>query len=99
MSNGLIKRSDALECIEPYLERGFNEDILVFEIRRNVAESIQDCIKNLPTEDKTTRCGHWFDIGSLSCRCSNCGCKSNRESKYCPNCGATMTEQQLQKKG
>ena len=34
--------------------------------------------------------GHWFDVGSLSCRCSECGCKNNKETKYCPNCGARM---------
>ena len=34
----------------------------------------------------------WFDRGSLSSRCSNCGCKSTKESKYCPNCGARMEE-------
>ena len=34
--------------------------------------------------------GKWYDVGSLSCRCSCCGCKSNKETKYCPNCGARM---------
>lgn len=38
------------------------------------------------------RKGYWFDVGSLSCRCSECGGKSNRESQYCPNCGAKMEE-------
>ena len=33
----------------------------------------------------------WFDKGSLSCRCSGCGCKHAKESNYCPNCGAKMT--------
>lgn len=33
---------------------------------------------------------HWYDVGSLSCRCSACGCKSNRETAFCPNCGAQM---------
>lgn len=36
------------------------------------------------------RHGHWCDKGSLSCRCSECGCKSNRENNYCPNCGCKM---------
>ena len=36
------------------------------------------------------RTGHWFDVGSLSCRCSECGCKNNKESNYCPECGAYM---------
>ena len=34
--------------------------------------------------------GRWEDRGSLSCRCSRCGCKSNSEYNYCPNCGAKM---------
>lgn len=34
--------------------------------------------------------GYWFDVGSLSCRCSECGCKNNKESNYCPECGAYM---------
>jgi hypothetical protein len=36
--------------------------------------------------------GMWYDVGSLSCRCSECGCKANKEYSYCPNCGARMTE-------
>lgn len=34
--------------------------------------------------------GYWFDVGSLSCRCSNCGCKSDKEYDTCPNCNAKM---------
>lgn len=34
--------------------------------------------------------GRWMDVGSLSCRCSNCGCKNRRETDYCPNCKAKM---------
>lgn len=34
--------------------------------------------------------GEWFDVGSMSCRCSNCGCKANKEYSFCPNCGADM---------
>lgn len=34
--------------------------------------------------------GHWEDVGSLSCRCSECGCKNYRETRFCPNCGAKM---------
>lgn len=34
--------------------------------------------------------GEWFDVGSLSCRCSNCGCKSTKEFNFCPHCGADM---------
>ena len=34
--------------------------------------------------------GKWYDVGSLSCRCSECGCKSLKEYLFCPNCGADM---------
>ena len=36
------------------------------------------------------RRGRWWDVGSLSCRCSECGCKSGSETRYCPHCGARM---------
>lgn len=36
------------------------------------------------------RHGRWEDRGSLSCRCSECRCKSNKETAYCPHCGAKM---------
>ena len=36
--------------------------------------------------------GKWYDVGSLSCRCSACGCKSPKEFLFCPNCGAKMEE-------
>ena len=39
---------------------------------------------------KEVKHGEWIDKGSLSCRCSNCGCKSSKESNFCPNCGADM---------
>ena len=39
------------------------------------------------------RHGYWYDCGSLSCRCSECGCKNNRETAYCPNCGVRMDKE------
>ena len=49
------------------------------------------CIDTISAADVApVRHGRWWDKGALSCRCSECGCKSNRESKYCPNCGAKM---------
>ena len=50
-------------------------------------------LSELPAADVApVRHGRWYDKGALSCRCSECGCKSNRESNYCPNCGALMKE-------
>lgn len=37
--------------------------------------------------------GRWIDKGSLSCRCSECGCKNVRETPYCPYCGIKMKEE------
>lgn len=34
--------------------------------------------------------GKWLDTGSLSCRCSICGVKNNRQTRFCPSCGAKM---------
>lgn len=57
------------------------------------ADDIQFGVDKIPAADVApVRHGWWYDKGSLSCRCSECGCKSNRESNYCPNCGALMKE-------
>ena len=46
--------------------------------------------KYINGEIDVVKTGKWFDKGSLSCRCSECGCKSPKEYNYCPNCGAKM---------
>ena len=43
-----------------------------------------------PLDEEVRHTGHWIDKGSLSCRCSECGCKSNKETRFCANCGAKM---------
>lgn len=54
-------------------------------------ESDIELIDEIPADDVApVRHGRWYDKGSLSCRCSECGCKSNRENNYCPNCGCKM---------
>lgn len=53
----------------------------------NVAKEIAQ----LPAADvRPVVRGEWFDVGSLSCRCSVCGCKNDRVRNFCPNCGAVM---------
>lgn len=60
---------------------------VIFEINRRV--------KRLPAADvRPAVHGHWEDRGSLSARCSECGCKSLRASDFCPNCGADMRGEQ-----
>lgn len=52
-------------------------------------------IENIPAADvKPVVHGRWEDRGSLSARCSECGCKSLRASDFCPNCGADMRGEQ-----
>lgn len=51
---------------------------------------IEEELKRVPNIQSKQKTGHWFDVGSLSCRCSECGCKNNKESNYCPECGAYM---------
>lgn len=54
-------------------------------------ESVIEFVENLPAADVApVRHGRWWDVGSLSCRCSECGCKSGSETPYCPHCGARM---------
>ena len=36
--------------------------------------------------------GCWFDKGSLSARCSNCGCKSTTFGSRCSVCNARMVD-------
>ena len=56
-----------------------------------LVEKTRDYIGKFPADDAApVRHGYWFDRGSLSCRCSECGCKSTEESPYCHICGAKM---------
>lgn len=50
---------------------------------------IRETVDEIEPERKT---GKWINVGSLSCRCSECGCKSAKETSYCPNCGTKMRD-------
>ena len=74
-----IKREDAVEAFYTATGDGDKADWAV------------GVIKSIPSADVVERKkGEWFDRGSLSCRCSNCGCKSTKEYNFCPHCGADM---------
>ncbi len=62
-------------------------------ITKQLTENLCRDIDEFPAADvRPVVHGHWEDRGSLSARCSECGCKSLRESDYCPDCGADMRE-------
>lgn len=78
MNDDLISRQAAIDKLNEF---DWQELYLPIHFKQFVLDE-------LPAAQPEQRTGHWFDVGSLSCRCSECGGKSNRESRYCPNCGA-----------
>ena len=84
-----------------YIEKKYLLDFLdaVIEAEKEInsrltARAIQASINVMPSKDVVERKkGEWYDRGSLSCRCSNCRCKSPEEFSFCPNCGADMRKQ------
>lgn len=81
MDNDTISRQAAISFIEnvPYIKD-----------HQSMGDLIKAWLEQIPAVQPEQKIGRWFDIGSMSCRCSECGCKNNRESRYCPNCGAKM---------
>ena len=67
------------ENAKAIIESAFSDDTAKAERTRELLKA-----------DKDGRHGRWFDKGSLSCRCSECGCKNYKETQYCPNCGCKM---------
>ena len=81
-----IERAAALDAAQ----RAFSDQECDCEVMPDIFAALQ----RLPAADVTeVRHGYWYDCGSLSCRCSKCGCKNNRETAYCPNCGARMNKE------
>ena len=73
------KKSEVLALVKRAIASGWSIDQLYEEMQK------------LPAADAVPlRHGRWIDKGSLSCRCSECGCKSTKESPYCHICGAIM---------
>lgn len=60
---------------------------LISTARKHIAEALE--LIDIASTIEPKR-GYWYDKGSMSCRCSNCGCKSINEFSFCPNCGADM---------
>lgn len=69
--------------VKDFIERALDDDWMI--------DYAVDRLDEMPPADVRENIhGEWFDKGSLSCRCSSCGCKSSKESKFCSECGADM---------
>lgn len=79
-NNDLISRSEVINIVAK-----------AFALDADAKRFMKNVIDRLPAvKVESVRPGQWWDKGSLSCRCSEFGCKSTRESAFCPNCGAKM---------
>lgn len=55
---------------------------MIYEVRKPT---------DFPAADaEEVRHGKWEERGNLPVGCSECGCKSNKRTAYCPHCGAKM---------
>lgn len=79
-----IERAALKRELAPYEENDFSQqmDVMLAIVDAQPAADVVE-----------VRHGTWTDIGSLSCRCSECGCKNNRTTPYCPLCGARMDKE------
>ena len=83
MTDEYIRRQDMIDLWDKY-HATIAVDAIEYDMR----------LKRLPSADVVQVVhGKWIDVGSLSCRCDQCGCKSNKETRFCPNCGSKMDAQ------
>ena len=89
---------DVPECCDK-CKIGFNNECSdMFECFLNPTMKLKDLEKTKPdwcpiieTGDvAAVNYGTWFDRGSLSCRCTNCGGKNMAETRHCPHSGVKM---------
>ena len=84
--NDLIRRGDALNELSKWAITADRPRTWM-----NAMDKAKELVRSIPAVDAVeVKHGRWYDKGSLSCRCSECGCKNIKESRYCPNCGAKM---------
>lgn len=82
-----INRRKLIEMVKMEFPGSIQTEEQVFALLNFLLKTI----KSIPAADVASVVrGRWYDKGSLSCRCSECGCKNNKETTYCPNCGAKM---------
>lgn len=87
-----ISRQAVQDYIAEYLSQFLYDDV------REVVETIDAYIGDMPSVTPTERIGHWIkddseDIAPIWGKirvCSNCAYLQFNETNYCPNCGARM---------
>ena len=82
------------EVIEKFIEDGLNNPDKDKAFGHDAIEIMAEIHFMPPADVAPVRHAHWFDVGSLSCRCSGCGCKNDRQTAWCPNCGAKMDREE-----
>ena len=89
--NDLISRAAILDAICDRIETTDLRKYTLLEHKSKMFDIVKSVIEQAPGVDAAPVVhGRWMDRGSLSCRCSCCGCKSNAENNYCHHCGAQM---------
>ena len=91
----LIDKQAAIDAINTWDKFGVDERCRIVRWHEGLEpyvhlRDVLTAIVNLPAAQPERNKGRWYDVGSLSCRCSECGCKSQKEFLFCPNCGADM---------
>ena len=94
MADEYIRREDAFDAVEARIAELMTHP----EFRRKHLDiDLSGIIRNIsaiePADVVQVVHGHWIDVGSLSCRCDQCGCKNNKETRFCPYCGAKMDKE------
>lgn len=98
-----MTREESIQILRHIVQVADTSDCGIKEIDGIDKEAIDMVIKELEQEPKT---GHWVKYGISRCgeqhyKCTSCGYYINfgqwgelytKEFKYCPNCGARMSE-------
>ena len=87
------------EAVEEFIQDGLSNPNKDKAFGHDAIEILAGIHFMLAADVAPVRNGHWTDVGSLSCRCSECGCKNNRETAYCPACGARMDKEDKHEAG
>lgn len=82
----LIKRNDALDVLERMLYSGEYE-IIAGAYSQMDEEKAYQAIKDIPAAEKKA---YWRITPDGFIICSGCGEENDRETNFCPECGAKM---------